>query len=81
MSGPVKRARLALLLPDVEKLLGQGTKGKGDGTNVAGQFGVHIDAAPRSGSGSTHTRERGGNSITVSPNKEGKVAGKRSSGF
>jgi hypothetical protein len=70
-----------MTLADVEKLLGKGTKEEGDGTNVAAQFGVHVEAAPRSGSGSSYTWERGGNSITVHFNKDGKVVNKRSSGF
>lgn len=70
-----------MTLAEVEKLLGKGTKDEGDGTNVAAQFGVHVEAAPRSGSGTTYTWERGGNSITVFFNKEGKVANKRASGF
>jgi hypothetical protein len=68
-----------MTLDEVEKLLGKGTREGGDGSNVAAQFGVHVESTPSSGT--TYTWERGGNSITVYFNKEGKVVNKRSTGF
>ena len=73
-----------MTLEQVQQLLGKGTKDEGgDGSNVAAQFGVDVgvSSSPRAGTGSTYTWERGGNSITVNFDKEGKVVNKRSPNF
>jgi hypothetical protein len=72
-----------MTLADVEKILGKGTKEEGgDGSNVAGQFGVAIESAPKvGGGGAIYKWERGVSGITVYFNKEGKVVNKRSEGL
>jgi hypothetical protein len=70
-----------MTIDDVQKILGKGTKDEGgDGSNVAAQFGVALESAPRVGGGTTYTWERGGNTIIVIFNKEGKVVSKRFQG-
>jgi hypothetical protein len=70
-----------MTLADVEKVLGKGTKDEGgDGSNVAGQFGVAIQPVAISGAvgAETWTWEGGSNTIRVIF-REGKVVAK--SGF
>ena len=66
-------------LEEVEKILGKGTKETGDGTNVAAQFGVHVESAPK-GKGDTYTWESGTKSITITFVND-KVTHKTSSGL
>jgi hypothetical protein len=65
-----------MTLAEVEKVLGKGSLETGDGSNVAGQFGVAMPQAPTSGGGETYTWEQGGNTITVTL-RDGKVVHKR----
>ena len=69
-----------MTLDEVQKILGKGTKETGDGSNVAGQFGVAMPSTPTSGGGETYTWESSANSITVTL-RQGKVVHKRATGF
>jgi hypothetical protein len=67
-----------MTLGDVEQVLGKGTKDEGgDGSNVAGQFGVAIQPVATAGAGGAETWiwEGGGNTIRVIF-REGKVVAK-----
>jgi hypothetical protein len=75
------RITTGMTLQEVEGILGKGTKEEGgDGTNVAAQFGVHIESAPSSRSGETYTWEKGSKKITVYF-LSGKVTNKREEGL
>jgi len=68
-----------MTLADVEEILKEGSQ-VGDGSMVAGQFGVDVGAS-RTPTTFDYVWERGNASITVTFNKQGKVVGKRSSGL
>ena len=71
-----------MTLPEVEKILGKGNKETGDGSNVAGQFGVAISAAPTSGGGDVYTWESGDSSSTIRLTfRDGKLVAKNATGF
>ena len=69
-----------MTLAEVEKILGKGTKETGDGSNVAGQFGVVVSSTPTSGGGDFYTWETNTSKITIGV-RDGKVANKRAVGF
>ena len=75
-----EKVKDGMTLDEVEKVLGRGTKETGDGSNVAGQFGVAIPSTPTSGGGETYTWESSANTITVTL-RQGKVVHKRATGF
>ena len=75
-----EKVKDGMTLDEVEKILGKGTKETGDGSNVAGQFGVAISSAPTVGGGESYVWESSAHSITVTF-RQGKVVNKRSSGF
>ena len=75
-----EQVKEGMTLEEVEKILGKGTKETGDGSNVAGPFGVAVTAAPPAGAGETYTWESSASTITVTL-RQGKVVSKRSSGF
>ncbi len=62
-----------MTLAEVEKILGKGTKQEGDGSNVAGQFGVAIQSAPTVGGGEFFVWESGTRQVTIGF-RQGKVA-------
>jgi hypothetical protein len=68
-------------LSDVQQLLGKGEKEAGDGSNVAGQFGIALEGG---GGGSknveTYVWESGDKKITVYF-RDGKVTSKNSTGL
>jgi hypothetical protein len=66
-----------MTLEEVEKILGKGEKETGDGSNVAGQFGVAVTSAPTVGGGETYKWESSKATITVTF-RQGKVVGKSS---
>ncbi len=61
-----------LALEDVEKILGKGSKETGDGSNVAGQFGVAITAPPTVGGGDVYVWETNTATVRITF-KQGKV--------
>jgi hypothetical protein len=69
-----------LTLEEVEKVLGKGEKETGDGSNVAGQFGVAVTAPPAAGGGETYKWESPKATITVTF-RQGKVVGKNQKGL
>jgi hypothetical protein len=69
-----------MTLKQVEDILGEGTAEGGDGSNVAGQFGVDVTGGAPPASGVDYVWESGKKSITVSF-KRGKVVNKKSSGI
>ena len=75
-----EKVKDGMTLDEVEKILGKGTKETGDGSNVAGQFGVAMPSAPTVGGGESYVWESSAHSITVTL-RQGKVVNKRSSGF
>ena len=77
-----EKVKDGMALEEVEKILGKGTKETGDGSNVAGQFGVAMPSTPTVGAGdsSTYTWESSAHTITITF-RQGKVVNKRSSGF
>jgi hypothetical protein len=68
-----------MTLEDVEGILGKGDS-VGDGSNVAGQFGVDVTGGAPPSSGVDYVWESGKKSITVSF-RGGKVVAKRSEGL
>lgn len=74
------KVKVGMTLAEVEKILGKGDKETGDGSNVAGQFGVAIEAAPTSGGGDVYTWESGDNSIRLTF-RSGKLVHKQATGF
>lgn len=67
-------------LQEVEKILGKGEKETGDGSNVAGQFGVAIPAVATSGGGDVYTWESGNNTIRLTFRGD-KLIAKQATGF
>ena len=67
-------------LAEVEGILGKGTKDEGDGSNVAGQFGVAVDGGGMPAGMEIYKWEKGTKEITVVFVK-GKVQSKRPSGL
>jgi hypothetical protein len=66
---------VGMSLEDVQKILGKGEKETGDGSNVAGQFGVAVGGAPAVGGGDVYVWEN--NKVTVRITfKQGKVVHK-----
>ncbi len=74
------KVKAGMSLEDVEKILGKGTKDVGDGSNVAGQFGIAIPSTPTSGGADKYVWESGDKSITAFV-REGKVVSVQSSGL
>ena len=75
-----EKVKDGMTLAEVEKILGKGDKETGDGSNVAGQFGVAIDAAPTSGGGDVYIWENGNNTIRLTF-RGGKLVHKGATGF
>ena len=75
-----EKVKEGMTLDEVEKILGKGTKETGDGSNVAGQFGVALPSTPTTSAGETYNWESSAHTIAVTF-RQGKVANKRSSGF
>jgi hypothetical protein len=69
-----------MTLAEAEKILGKGTKETGDGSNVAGQFGVAVMPAAASGGGDVYVWESGDKKITLHVRQD-KVVSKQASGF
>ncbi|MFO0844180.1 MAG: hypothetical protein U0797_17555 [Gemmataceae bacterium] len=67
-------------LADVEKILGKGSKETGDGSNVAGQFGVAVMPQATSGGGDVYVWESGDKKITLTFRQD-KLAHKQATGF
>jgi hypothetical protein len=66
---------VGMSLEDVQKILGKGEKETGDGSNVAGQFGVAVGGAPTVGGGDVYVFEN--NKVTLRITfKQGKVVHK-----
>jgi hypothetical protein len=74
------KVKEGMTLEEVEKVLGKGSKETGDGSNVAGQFGVAIPSAPTSGGGDVYTWESGTNTIRLTF-RDGKLVHKQATGF
>lgn len=74
------KVKEGMSLEEVEKVLGKGEKETGDGSNVAGQFGVAIPATPTSGGGDVYTWESGDKTIRLTF-RSGKLVHKASTGF
>src|SRR4051812_5592736 len=55
--GNFDKVKEGMTLAEVEKILGKGTKEEGDGSNVAGQFGVDVQGAPKVGGGEMYKWE------------------------
>lgn len=75
-----EKVKEGMTLEEVEKLLGKGSKETGDGSNVAGQFGVALPSAPTSGGGDVYTWESGNNTIRLTF-RDGKLVHKQATGF
>ena len=75
-----EKVKEGMTLEEVEKILGKGSKETGDGSNVAGQFGVAIPAAPTAGGGDVYTWESGDNTIRLTF-RSGKLVHKQATGF
>jgi len=69
-----------MTLQEVEAVLGKGSKDEGDGSNVAAQVGVAIEAPSASKAIETYVWESGKKKITVYVTT-GKVSGKRAEGL
>ncbi len=69
-----------MTLEQVEAVLGRGSP-QGDGSMVAAQAGVDLTGGAPPPSTVDYLWEGGKGSITVTFNKQGKVVGKRSTGF
>lgn len=74
------KVKAGMTIEEVQAILGKGTLETGDGSNVAAQFGVALESAPRVGGGETYKWESGDKTITVVV-RQGKVVSTRSSGF
>ncbi len=74
------KVKEGMTLEETEKILGKGSKETGDGSNVAGQFGVALDATPTSGGGDVYTWESGNNTIRLTF-RGGKLVHKQETGF
>jgi hypothetical protein len=66
------RIKEGMTLAEVEAILGKGTKDTGDGSNVAGQFGVALPQPAVSGAGDIYKWEGGAGTITLTF-RDGKV--------
>jgi hypothetical protein len=75
-----EKVKEGMTLEEVEKLLGKGNIETGDGSNVAGQFGVALPSAPTSGGGDVYTWESGNNTIRLTF-RDGKLVHKQATGF
>ncbi|MFO0928582.1 MAG: hypothetical protein U0736_16430 [Gemmataceae bacterium] len=75
-----ERIKDGMTLEEVTKLLGKGNKETGDGSNVAGQFGVAVMPPTAGNQPDTYTWESQSATITVYF-RDNKVIGKRSSGL
>ncbi|MGL4550570.1 MAG: hypothetical protein ACRC33_05240 [Gemmataceae bacterium] len=67
-------------LEEVTKLLGKGEKETGDGSNVAGQFGVAVTTTPVVGGGDVYVWESDKATVRITF-RGGKVVHKSSTGF
>lgn len=74
------KVKEGMSLEEVEKILGKGEKEMGDGSNVAGQFGVALPAAPTAGGGDVYTWESGDKTIRLTF-RSGKLVHKQATGF
>lgn len=74
------KVKEGMTLAEVEKILGKGAKETGDGSNVAGQFGVAVMPAAASGGGDVYVWESGDKKITLHLRQD-KVVTKQSAGF
>jgi hypothetical protein len=74
------KVKEGMSLEEVEKILGKGSKETGDGSNVAGQFGVAIPSVPTSGGGDVYTWESTSNTIRLTF-RDGKLVHKQATGF
>lgn len=75
-----ERIKDGMTLEEVTKVLGKGNKETGDGSNVAGQFGVAVMPTSTSNQPDTYTWESNTGTITVFF-RDNKVIGKRASGL
>jgi hypothetical protein len=75
-----EKVKEGMSLEEVEKILGKGSKETGDGSNVAGQFGIALPSAPVSGGGDVYTWE-GSNSTIRLTFRDGKLAHRQAMGF
>lgn len=75
-----EKVKEGMTLEEVEKTLGKGSKETGDGSNVAGQFGVALPSAPTSGGGDVYTWENGNSTIRLTF-RDGKLVHKHVTGF
>ena len=74
------KVKEGMSLEEVEKILGKGSKETGDGSNVAGQFGVALPSVPTSGGGDVYTWESSENTIRLTF-RGGKLVHKHATGF
>ena len=75
-----EKVKEGMTLSEVEKILGKGTKETGDGSNVAGQFGVAIDTPVTVGGGDVYTWESGDKTLRLTF-RSGKLVHKQATGF
>lgn len=74
------KVKEGMTLEEVERLLGKSSKETGDGSNVAGQFGVALPSAATSGGGDVYTWESGNNTIRLTF-RDAKLVHKQATGF
>ena len=74
------KVKEGMTLEEVEKVLGKGSKETGDGSNVAGQFGVALPSAPTSGGGDVYSWESSSSTIRLTF-RDGKLVHKQATGF
>jgi hypothetical protein len=75
-----EKVKEGMSLAEVEKILGQGSKETGDGSNVAGQFGVAIPEGSTSGGGDVYTWENANATIRLTFRAD-KLVHKQATGF
>lgn len=75
-----EKVKEGMTLEETEKILGKGEKETGDGSNVAGQFGVAIPSAPTSGGGDVYIWENNTSTIRLTF-RGGKLVHKQATGF
>ncbi|NBO92198.1 MAG: hypothetical protein EBV06_07765 [Planctomycetia bacterium] len=75
-----EKVQNGMTLDDVVKLLGKGEKETGDGSNVAGQFGVALPSTPVVGGGDVYVWESDKSTVRITF-RQGKVIHKMATGF
>jgi hypothetical protein len=79
-----EKVKEGMTLAQLEEILGEGKKeSQGDGSNVAGQFGVDLQgmSPAKTKTGDVYVWESGARKITVYFDLAGKVANKNAKGF